>query len=99
MGPTTLVKLEKDSITVKDRGTDRKGPTEYKLATDAKTSVGVAEVTEERKNDNGTTARGIFLLAGTLADPKVGQSVQVMAVDHYAAGIRVMPPPTPGGEG
>ena len=31
LGPTTLVRLEKDSVTIRDTGTDTKGPAEYLL--------------------------------------------------------------------
>jgi hypothetical protein len=94
LGPTTLVRLEKDSVTIRDTGTDTKGPAEYTLPTDAKTSVRVVEVTEKRTKD-GKTAEGGFLREGSLADLKVGQAIQVNGVGSYAAEIRVMPPPPP----
>lgn len=92
--PLTLLKADERSITVKLVPTVNGGATEQTLAIDQKkTKVRIAEVIDQQKTEDGKNIITSKSRPGTLADLRVGQKVQVSAVDDLATDITIMPPP------
>ena len=90
----TVLKIEEGSITVKLFPTDTEGDKRVTVAiSQERTKVRIGEVTEEKKNEDGTISQRIARKDGKLADVKVGERVKVTVDDEGAREIRILPAP------